>query len=221
MSKIDSMILEMNQLINKVDGRKTKEFRMIAAKYKKTIQSWNLNDIYDICDILLRKEKRAETIIAYQILFDNSKKYDEDSFKVFENFLYTYIKDWWDCDDFMTHAFMALFKKFPDQIKNIHDWIQSNNFAVRRSAPVVLIRLSQANLIQFDLIKEVCMKLMNDEHYLVQKGYGWLLKESVKNYKEEVIKFLKENVNSMPRVAFRYAIEKLSKEEKDDLMKLV
>lgn len=187
MAKIDNILQEMDQLISQVEVRQTKQFRDIAAKYKKNIQEWPMTEVYAICEILLKKETRAHTIIAYQILYDNTKKYDEESYKVFENFLYRYIKDWWDCDDFMTHAYMSLFKKYPEQINNIFDWIQSDNFAVRRSAPVALIRLSQANQVQFSVIKDVCEALLNDEHYLVQKGYGWLLKESVKNYKKEVI----------------------------------
>ncbi len=43
---------------------------------------------------------------------------------------------------------------------------------------------------------------------MVQKGYGWMLKEASKPYQEEVFDFVMKNKTVMPRTALRYAIEK-------------
>ena len=61
---------------------------------------------------------------------------------------------------------------------------------------------------------------MDDPHYLVQKGYGWLLKEASILYHDSVIRYLEKNVTKMSRTAFRYALEKLPKDEKERLMEL-
>ena len=55
---------------------------------------------------------------------------------------------------------------------------------------------------------------------MVQKGYGWLLKEAAKTHRPEVTSFLEQNVHLMPRTAFRYAIELFPPAERKRLMAL-
>ena len=169
---------------------------------------------------MLENRNRAETTIAYQIIFDNKKKYNQNTFDILEKWLFKYIEDWWDCDDFMTHAFQYLLMKYPNNMSNLKIWVNHEKFAVRRSAAVILIRPAQKGLLEDDIIFEICDLLIDDNHYLVQKGYGWLLKESSKNYYDLVVKYLENNVVKMSRTAFRYALEKLPKEEKKRLINL-
>jgi 3-methyladenine DNA glycosylase AlkD len=44
---------------------------------------------------------------------------------------------------------------------------------------------------------------------MVQKGYGWMLKEASKPYQKEVFDFVTSHKAVMPRTALRYAIEKM------------
>jgi 3-methyladenine DNA glycosylase AlkD len=61
-------------------------------------------------------------------------------------------------------------------------------------------------------------RLMQDEHYLVLKGYGWLLKEFSRRNEDAVFNYLIKNRERMPRLAFRYALEKMPRERKQILM---
>jgi len=60
--------------------------------------------------------------------------------------------------------------------------------------------------------------LMKDEHDLVRKGYGWMLK--ILSIKEPslVFEYLLKNKTVMPRVSYRYALEKMDIEKKKILM---
>lgn len=204
--------------IHNIKIKKTKVYREIAKLYKYEINKLELESVYSICVSLLEVGRTPETIIAYQIIFDQKDKYDENTFSVFENWMYTYIKDWWDCDDFMTHAFKHVLLMYPEKINRIKTWVNHERFAVRRSAAVILIMPSKKKLIDKSIIFEVCDLLMNDDHYLVQKGYGWLLKEASIKYHDDVIFYLEKNVLYMSRTAFRYALEKLPLNEKKKLM---
>jgi len=213
----------LNQIIKEIretKGRKTKLFRDIAKKYKKELSNVSMDDIYILCDELLKRVNRPETIVAYQILFDQKKRYTEETIDVFEQYLYNYIHDWWDCDDFMTHAFQYVLMKYPSHFNRIKEWVKHERFAVRRSAAVVLIVPAKKKAIDQDFIFDVCNLLMNDEHYLVQKGYGWLLKVASDEYHDVVIDYLEKHVNHMTRTAYRYALENLPKKEKERLMRL-
>ncbi|MBU2633224.1 DNA alkylation repair protein [Patescibacteria group bacterium] len=61
--------------------------------------------------------------------------------------------------------------------------------------------------------------LLQDKEDLVQKGYGWTLKESSNVFTKEVYEFVLKNKKAMPRTALRYAIEKLPKKWKQEVMK--
>jgi len=64
---------------------------------------------------------------------------------------------------------------------------------------------------------EICKILLNDNEDLIQKSAGWMLREIGKRIDKNIlIKFLNENYKNMPRVMLRYAIERLSLEEKND-----
>lgn len=63
-------------------------------------------------------------------------------------------------------------------------------------------------------------RLMNDNHDLVLKGYGWMLKALSQINQPMVEEYLVKNHAKMPRVAYRYALEKFDKETRKKLMTL-
>jgi 3-methyladenine DNA glycosylase AlkD len=56
--------------------------------------------------------------------------------------------------------------------------------------------------------------LMNDDHDLIHKASGWVLREVGKKDIEQLYSFLDENYLKMPRTMLRYSIEKLSEDQK-------
>jgi len=54
---------------------------------------------------------------------------------------------------------------------------------------------------------------------VVQKGYGWLLKEASRRHQKEVMDYVLKNRKIMPRTALRYAIELMPKELKTEAMR--
>lgn len=50
--------------------------------------------------------------------------------------------------------------------------------------------------------------LLDDEHDLIHKAVGWMLRESGKRSPEDLLNFIKRNYLAMPRTALRYAIER-------------
>ena len=63
--------------------------------------------------------------------------------------------------------------------------------------------------------------LLHDEHDLIQKAVGWMLREVGKRVSEkELENFLKENAKTMPRTMLRYAIEHLPEPKRQYYLKL-
>ena len=51
-----------------------------------------------------------------------------------------------------------------------------------------------------------------DKDDLVQKGYGWMLKESSRHHQDEVFGYIQKHKAVMPRTVLRYTIEKMPEE---------
>lgn len=58
----------------------------------------------------------------------------------------------------------------------------------------------------------IAKKLLRDEHHLIQKAVGWMLRESGKRCSDlDLISFIRENKDKMSRVTYSYAMERLRK----------
>ena len=60
--------------------------------------------------------------------------------------------------------------------------------------------------------------LLQDDDYLVQNGYGWMLKDASILFPEMVFEYVMKHRAEMPRRALRYAIERMSNKRKKRAM---
>jgi 3-methyladenine DNA glycosylase AlkD len=67
---------------------------------------------------------------------------------------------------------------------------------------------------QTDDTFEIAEILVNDKNELVNKAVGSWIREAGKQNPKRLLKFLDDHAATMPRVTLRYAIEKLSKDQK-------
>lgn len=192
--------------------------RKISAQNFKLIKDKKIDHVFSLCEQLLEERKWELGVVAYDWAFRMKEQYTEETFTIFENWLKKYVKGWGDCDDFCTHAFGELLSQFNFLFQNIIDWTDHPDFWVRRAAAVILIYPIKKDRFQdIDPIL-IVEKLFSDEHHLVLKGYGWMLKILSTKQPRKVYEYLTKNKNAMPRVSFRYALENFEKEKKMTLM---
>jgi 3-methyladenine DNA glycosylase AlkD len=89
---------------------------------------------------------------------------------------------------------------------------------MRRAAAVSLIVPAKKGK-YLDTVLEIAGLLLTDKDDMVQKGYGWLLKEASRRHPEEVFDFVMSNRKEMPRTALRYAIELMPEAQRKETMK--
>lgn len=189
-------------------GIATPLVRKVAFKNFKEIKNLDKKKIFSLCEQLLKTKGSGYQDIAFDWAFRLRKNYQKEDFKIFESWIKKYVDTWGSCDDLCTHAFGDFIYQFPEFLPQTRKWSKSKNKWFRRASAVVLI---------YPLRKGKCLEesfgvakiLMKDGEDLVQKGYGWMLKEASNLYQKEVFDFVIANKKLMSRTALRYAIEKL------------
>jgi 3-methyladenine DNA glycosylase AlkD len=140
-------------------------------------------------------------------------------FGTYERWLGSCIGNWAHCDDLCAHLIGPIVIELPKLVERLVGWTLSENRWLRRGAAVSLIVPSRRGLYLDDAFL-IARALMEDRDDLVQKGFGWLLREAAKEHPREVTRFLEQEARQMPRTAFRYAVEKFPPNERKRLMSL-
>lgn len=202
----------------KLHGVKTPVVRKIARDHFP--KDLSKKELFALCERLLESRMAEETTIAFQWAFRIKKHYDPADFARFERWVKKYVTNWAYCDDFCTHAFGYLLTAYPQLVKKTIPWRTSKNRWLRRAAAVILIYPTRKKGKPY--LKDVwdtADTLLTDADDLVQKGYGWMLKEASNQFPTDVYKFVMKRKDRMPRTALRYAIEKYPKEMRTEAMK--
>lgn len=167
------------------------------------------DQLLDLCETMLESGDWRERAIAFQWAYRIRKGYETGDYPRFERWLARYVTGWGSCDDFCTHAFGYFIYTYPEHIPAVKSWTLSSNRWHRRGAAVVMIYGIRRGK-NFDAGFEIADMLLMDSDDLVQKGYGWMLKEISNLDPTQVFNFILQRKNRMPRTSLRYAIEKLS-----------
>lgn len=94
----------------------------------------------------------------------------------------------------------------------------SSNLWERRTAIVSTMYCIRRN--EFTHTFRIAKKLLKDPHDLIHKAVGWMIREVGKRDKKDMMEFMRENVGEMANVTFRYACERLSAAEKNELVRI-
>jgi 3-methyladenine DNA glycosylase AlkD len=195
----------------------TSAVRKVGREQFQPFRQHTKEEVFAICEKLLESGDWQERAIAFQWAFQIRRQYEMGDFVLFERWLDQHVDGWGSCDDFCTHAFGHLIFVFPELIPDVKAWIPSENRWFRRGAAVVMIYTNRRGK-NIEPAFEIADQLLMDEDYLVQKGYGWMLKEISKTEPIKVFDFVMERKAFMPRTSLRYAIEKLPPELRQQAM---
>lgn len=188
-------------------GLKTVIVRKVSNEIFKEIRGIPAKEIFDVCDDLLASGERYMPGIAFEWALKVRKDYVKGDFGRFESWLLKYIDNWAACDSLCGGPLGHLIEKYPDLVSKTTKWARSRNRWLRRASAVCLI-VPVKNGHMLENVFKTANLLLTDEDDMVQKGYGWMLKEAGNVFPNEVFAFVMKNRRKMPRTALRYAIEK-------------
>ena len=190
-------------------GVRLPQRRKIAVKFWPEVKKLNKTRLFKLADKMFQERYNEYATIAASWIWRKRTEFQEEDFKIFTKWVDKYFDNWAKIDDFCTHSLGYLVNQYPELVKKLLDWTNSKNRWVKRAAAVSLIYPFGQRKKYLPMIFKVAEKLLIDKDDMVQKGYGWMLKEASKYNQKEVFAFVMKHKNKMPRTALRYAIEKL------------
>nr|WP_209690177.1 DNA alkylation repair protein [Methanomicrobium sp. W14] len=199
-------------------GLKTAEVIKIAKKYWKEVKSLPKTGIFSLCEELYKSGYLEESFVVSNWSHRFSGRYEKDDFEVFRHWIDTYINNWASCDGFCTNTMGDFIVQYPEYLEELKVLAKSENRWMRRAAAVSIIMPARKGNYLDDAI-EIADILLEDTDDMVQKGYGWLLKEESRQHTDEIFDYVMKNKKNMPRTSLRYAIELMPKDLKKEAMK--
>ena len=186
------------------------ETRKIAKKFS------NL-DIFTTQD-LLNSEIHEERLTALLILVNNyQESSEEQKYKILDFYLKnTKQINNWDLVDLTADKILGRYlENKPKYI--LYALAKSNNLWERRIAIIATFHFIKNNKFQDTL--DLAEILLFDQHDLIQKAVGWMLREVGKRDFKTLENFLKRHYKKMSRTTLRYAIEKFPEDKREKYLK--
>lgn len=199
-------------------GVKTGTVGRIAKKYWNEVKDLDKEKIFALCEELYRSDYTEEAFVVSFWLPNMIERLESSDLAVFRGWIERYLNNWAKCDGLCNHTVGGFIEMHPESIGELKGWARSDNRWLRRAAAVSLIVPAKRGCFLKEAL-EISDLLLRDEDDMVQKGYGWLLKEESRKHQKEVLDYVLKNRKTMPRTALRYAIELMPKELKTEAMK--
>jgi len=192
----------------KSHGWYTADLRRAVRRCRREIlREHDLDFLVKVADQLFTGSVLEEKVAAVFLLENMDAQFGDAEFRRFESWL-DRISSWADHDGLVHYLISPMVAAKPARVKDAFRWAQTPNRWHRRAACVALIRGARAKLF-FPKIVKLSNALLADEDDMVQKGLGWLLRETAKFDLKTTVPYLMKIRARAPRLVLRTACETL------------
>ncbi len=192
----------------KSHGWYTADLRRAMRRCRKEIlRERDFSFLVQVADQLFSGSILDEKVAAVFLLENLHAQSGDREFKLFETWL-DRISSWADHDALVHDLIAPMMAVKPARAKVVFRWAKSKNRWHRRAACVAMIRGSRARIFFPETVRLSNM-LIADEDDMVQKGLGWLLRETAKYDAKRTVPYLMKIRARAPRLVLRTACETL------------
>ena len=183
--------------------------RKIAGEYR--------NLTFDEIEKLAKSDFHEVRLCALVILCNQYKKSKESKEKkaIFDFYMVQVLKgrvNNWDLVDVSAPTIGQYLVESNNSMPILRKLSKSKDFWERRIAMIFTFAFLRAG--ELEPTYEIAERLLKDEHDLIHKAVGWMLREMGKRDPSLLRAFLTDHSKAMPRTMLRYSIEKLPERER-------
>ena len=197
-------------------GWYTAELRKFAVRFRRSIRrERGMDFLVQVADELFSGRILEEKIMAVFLLENQTESLGEREFQLFASWI-DRISSWSDHD--LVHCLLSPMVAAKSSLsREVFEWAKSPNRWRRRAACVALIRGARERRFRPQIVR-LSNQLLNDKDDMVQKGLGWLLRETAKADREGTLPYLMKIRKTAPRLVLRTACETLPAEMKKQVL---
>jgi 3-methyladenine DNA glycosylase AlkD len=182
--------------------------RAIRGCRREILREHDFEFLTNVADQLFSGPILEEKVAAVFLLEALDARCGNREFAMFESWL-DRISSWADHDGLVHYLISPMMVAKPARSKLAFRWAKSSNRWRRRAACVALIRGARAKLFFPEIVK-LSESLLDDKDDMVQKGLGWLLRETAKFDPQRTVAYLMKIRDHAPRLVLRTACETLA-----------
>jgi len=194
-------------------GVRTPRVRELARLAYRECKHWPVAERDRLVDQLWKSGMLEEGVLVSHLYRRFARSCAEREFAMFERWINRYVTNWSNCDGVSTWLIAACIENRPGLADRLAAWTKSKNRWKRRSSAVSFIQEAKRGR-QTETIFHICGLLLADQDDMVQKGVGWLLKETYPKKPRETLEFLDPWRKSAPRLVLRLAAEKMTERDR-------
>ena len=198
-------------------GWYTGEIRKLARRFTKVIRhEEGLDYLVQVADNLFHGDVLEEKVLAVLLLEPCVGDCTAAHFKLFEQWL-SRVSTWADHDALVQYLIGHMMVADPRRVRRVFIWSRSKNRWHRRASAVALLRGTNQGLF-WDEVQKITHALLEDEDDMVQKGLGWLLRETARYDGPRTIPLLMSIQAQAPRLVLRTACERLPAQDRQRVL---
>ena len=199
-------------------GWYTAELRKVAVRFRRAIvRERGMDFLVQVADKLFSGRYLEEKVFAVFLLENQTKLFGDREFKLFDSWL-DRISSWADHDSLVHYLLSPMVAAEPKRCREVFRWAKSKNRWRKRAACVALIRGAREKQFFPETVR-LSNQLLHDDDDMVQKGLGWLLRETAKADPKRTVLYLMKIKKTAPRLVLRTACETLTEAEKSKVLK--
>lgn len=207
-------------------GIKVPEQRKVAKRYFHDIA---LQEVQTLLKSKIHEERFVALemlVMKYETMERGTRSMEQKSVVEFYLKNTRYINNWDLVDTsapYILGDYLVEYKRqdamgYTKQRDVLYRLAKSKNMWERRIAMVSTMKFIDQH--QFDDALKIARLLLNDEHDLIHKAVGWMLREVGKKNQKVLMKFLNKHATHMPRTTLRYTIEKFPEKKREWYLEL-
>ena len=198
-------------------GWRTADLRREALGWRREIlQQFDHKFLFQVADNLFAGKVNEDKHAAVFLLENITAKFGNEEFTLLESWL-PRISNWSDHDALVHYLIAPMIAAKPARVRKVFRWAKSPDRWFRRAACVALIQGTRQKMF-FPATTRLCDRLLSDEDDMVQKGLGWLLRETAKADAKRTVPYLRQIRKRSSRRVLRTACETLPTATREQIL---